>query len=75
MSPVTTPPPRSTFRRFERWMMGVVMGIGAFFIEKLVMRAIRKEGGPAPRPSEGTPIQSKGSDIEGPNILGLDPKP
>ena len=75
MPPVTAPPPRSIFRRLERWMVGVVMGIGAFFIEKLVMRSIRKEGGSAPRPAEGTPIQSKGADIEGPNILGLDPKP
>jgi hypothetical protein len=55
-------------------MMGVVLGIGAFFIEKIVMRSIRKEGGPEKEP-EGTMMQSKGSDIEGPNILGLDPKP
>jgi hypothetical protein len=70
--PSVMPPPRTPFRKFERWMMGVVMGIGAFFIEKLVLRSIRKEGGPEKR-SEGTPIQSKGSDIEGPNIL--DPRP
>jgi hypothetical protein len=66
-------PPRTLFRRFERWMVGVVLGIGAFFIERLVLRSIRKEGGPEKKP-EGTLIQSKGSDIEGPNILGLDPK-
>lgn len=57
-------PPRSLPRRLERWMMGVVMGIGAFFIEKLVMRSIRRsEGGVTP--VEGTPIQSKGTSIEG----------
>jgi hypothetical protein len=45
-------------------MMGVVMGVGAFFIEKLVMRSIRKGGG-ATKPVEGTPLQSRGSTIEG----------
>ena len=59
-----TPRPRSPFRRFERWMMGVVMGIGAFFIEKLVMRSIRKGGGTT-KPAEPTPMQSKGTTIEG----------
>jgi hypothetical protein len=43
--------------------MGVVMGIGAFFIEKLVMRSIRKGGGA--KPDAGTPIQSRGTSIEG----------
>lgn len=59
-----TPRPRSLPRRLERWMMGVVMGIGAFFIEKLVMRSIRKDGG-STKPTEGTPMQSKGTTIEG----------
>ena len=59
-----TPRPRSLFRRIERWMMGVVMGIGAFFIEKLVMRSIRRGGGSA-KPATGTPMQSKGTRIEG----------
>jgi hypothetical protein len=45
-------------------MVGVVMGIGAFLIEKLVMRSIRKSGGDG-KPVEGTPMQSKGSQIEG----------
>ncbi len=44
--------------------MGVVMGIGAFFIEKLVMRSIRKGGG-STKPDAGTPMQSRGSSIEG----------
>ena len=62
MTPVT-PPRRSLPRRLERWLMGVVMGIGAFFIEKLVMRSIRKGGGA--KPDAGTPIQSRGTSIEG----------
>lgn len=40
------------------------MGIGAFFIEKLVMRSIRRSDGGS-TPVEGTPIQSKGTRIEG----------
>ena len=60
-----TPPPRSLFRRLERHMMGFVMGIGAFFIEKLVLRSIRREGGKLPTAPEGTPVQSKGTRIEG----------
>jgi hypothetical protein len=63
VTPVTQPR-RSLPRRLERWLMGVVMGIGAFFIEKLVMRSIRKGGGDA-KPGAGTPMQSKGSTIEG----------
>jgi hypothetical protein len=59
-----TPPPRSLPRRLERRFMGLVMGIGAFFIEKLVMRSIRRTGG-SPKPDTGTPMQSKGSSIEG----------
>jgi hypothetical protein len=59
-----TPRPRSLLRRIERWMMGGVLGIGAFFIEKLVMRSIRKGGGSA-KPDAGTPMQSKGTRIEG----------
>jgi hypothetical protein len=62
VTPVT-PPRRSLPRRLERWLMGVVMGIGAFFIEKLVMRSIRKGGGA--KPDAGTPIQSRGTSIEG----------
>ncbi len=64
MTAATTPPRRSLFRRWERWMMGVLMGIGAFFIEKLVMRSIRSGGGTA-KPAEATPLQSRGSSIEG----------
>jgi hypothetical protein len=59
-----TPPRRSLPRRIERWLMGVVMGIGAFFIEKLVMRSIRKGGGDS-KPGAGTPMQSRGTSIEG----------
>ena len=59
-----TPRPRSLPRRLERWCVGFLMGVGAFFIEKLVMRSIRKGGG-GPKPSEPSTMQSKGTTIEG----------
>ncbi len=40
------------------------MGIGAFFIEKLVMRSIRRGGGTT-KPARSTPMQSKGTKVEG----------
>jgi hypothetical protein len=57
-------PKRSLFRRAERAVMGLIMAVMAFFIEKLVMRSIRKGGGDA-KPDAGTPMQSKGTSIEG----------
>jgi hypothetical protein len=45
-------------------MMGSVMGVGAFFIEKLVLRSIRRSGGTLKR-DDGTAMQSRGSSIEG----------
>ena len=62
----STPRPRSVPRRFERWVVGVLMAIAAFVIEKLVMRSIRKGGGTVPSPEpEGTPITTRGVDIRG----------
>ena len=46
--------------------MGIVMGAGAFFIEKLVMRSIRKSGGTLPTETpDPTPFTTRGVDIEG----------
>ncbi|HEX9122426.1 MAG TPA: hypothetical protein VF984_03575 [Actinomycetota bacterium] len=58
-----TPHPRSLFRRVERWAMGLAMGFLAFFVEKAVLRAIRK-GTVEPKPSESTPIRAVGSEAE-----------
>jgi hypothetical protein len=59
-------PPKNAFRRIERWLVGAVMGILAFVIEKAVLRSIKK-GGAAPKPAE--PAQpfatSKGNEISG----------
>ncbi len=61
--PMDRPKP-SLFRRAERAVMGVVMAVMAMFIEKMVMRSIRKGGGGA-KLDAGTPMQSKGTSIEG----------
>jgi len=60
--PLDRPKP-SLFRRAERAVMGVVMAVMAMLIEKMVMRSIRKGGGA--KPDAGTPIQSRGTSIEG----------
>lgn len=57
--------PRGAFRRVERWMVGVVMGIVVFVLEKAVMRSVRK--GETPRPTvepDAQTITSKGKDVD-----------
>ena len=57
---------RSAFRRAERWMVGLAMGVMAFILEKAVLRSIRKgetTAKPVAQPPTGT---IKGTDIEGP---------
>ncbi len=54
---------RSVFRRVERWMVGLAMGVMAFVLERVVMRSVRKRGkrDPAPKP---TTLSSKGGDVD-----------
>jgi hypothetical protein len=47
--------PKKWYRRLERWMVGIAMGIMAFVLEKAVMHAVKK--GEVPAPAE-EPIQS-----------------
>lgn len=58
---------RSVWRRFERWLVGVVMAVMAFVLERAVLRSVRK-GGTTPRRTEApqppTPITSKGGDVD-----------
>jgi hypothetical protein len=49
-------------RRIERWLVGLVMAILAFVIEKAVLRSIRR-GDAKPRPVETTPITATGRDV------------
>jgi hypothetical protein len=50
------------FRRVERWMVGVVFGVMAFVLEKVVMRSVRKKG--AAEEEEVTTVISKGGEVD-----------
>jgi hypothetical protein len=53
------------FRRFERWLIGVVFAAMAFALEKVVMRSVRKKGGAGVEPAEEvTTVVSKGGDVD-----------
>jgi len=43
--------------------MGLVMGIMAFFIEKMVMRSLKRSGSKTPV-AGATPLKGSGKDIE-----------
>lgn len=42
---------RSPFRRFERWLVGIFMGVLVFVLERLVMRQIKKKEQARPEPT------------------------
>lgn len=52
------------FRRFERWMIGVVFAVMAFVLEKIVMRSVRKKGEPPVPSEEITTVVSKGGEVD-----------
>ena len=53
------------FRRFERWMIGVLFAVMAFVLEKFVMRSVRKKGAGAPAPNEEvTTVVAKGGEVD-----------
>ncbi len=64
-----SPRPKTFFRKAERVLVGAAMTVMAFFLEKIVMRSIRKGGGD---PDEkingglpaGTAITTKGGAID-----------
>ncbi len=64
-SPRATARPKG-FRRFERWMIGVMFSVMAFTLEKFVMRSVRKKKGVAdPAPAEEvTTVISKGGEVD-----------
>lgn len=53
----------SPFRRAERAVMGLIMAVMALFIEKMVMRALKKSGAKTPAPAV-TPLKGNGGEIE-----------
>jgi hypothetical protein len=64
MSGPDRPKPKG-FRRLERWIMGIVMGVIAIVLEKIVMRSIRKDGGKEPtQASAGTVVTTKGGEVD-----------
>jgi hypothetical protein len=44
--------------------MGVVMGVLAFVLEKVVMRSLRKEGVTPPAEDAGPMITTKGAEVD-----------
>ena len=60
--------PVKGIRRLERWFVGVLMGIVAFILEKIVLRSVKKkhpETEPAP-----TTLTSKGGEVDLDELLG-----
>ena len=57
--------PKSILRRIERWMVGVVMAVIAFVLEKMVLRSIRRAGKPEASTEElRTTLTSKGGEVD-----------
>lgn len=52
------------FRRFERWLVGVVFAVMAFALEQVVMRSVRKKGAQEPADEEVTTMISKGGEVD-----------
>ena len=53
-------PPKG-IRRLERWFVGVMMGIVAFALEKIVLRSVKKH--PVTEATAST-LTSKGGDVD-----------
>ena len=58
---IGTAPPKG-IRRLERWFVGVLMGIVAFILEKVVLRSVKKKH-PAEEATAST-LTSKGGDVD-----------
>ncbi len=58
--------PKSVWRKIERWMVGVVMAMIAFVLEKMVLRSVRKAGKTESRSKEAlhTTLTSKGGEVD-----------
>jgi hypothetical protein len=55
---------RSAWRRGERFLLGIVFGMAAWFIERRVLKTIRRRGGATP--STRTPLSEGVSELERP---------
>jgi hypothetical protein len=57
--------PKTLLRKVERWMVGVVMAVIAFVLEKMVLRSIRKAGKSEESTEElHTTLTSKGGEVD-----------
>lgn len=61
--PGPSTPKRSAFRRAERWMMGIVMGVLAFAIERAVLRSIKKGRTKPVTPTAAPFARGSGTDL------------
>ena len=60
------PRPKSVWRRLERWLVGIVMAMIAFALEKMVMRGLRKAAKAKGEAKEElhTTLTSKGGEVD-----------
>lgn len=59
------PKPKSVWRRLERWLVGIVMAVIAYALEKMVMRGIKKAGKDKETKEElHTTLTSKGGEVD-----------
>ncbi len=57
--------PKSIWRKIERWMVGLVMAVIAFVLEKMVLRSVRKAGKSEASTEElHTTLTSKGGEVD-----------
>lgn len=60
--------PKTFWRRTERWMVGVAMGVMAFVLEKAILRSIKNDevSSPKEEPIEPVPttLRSRGGKID-----------
>jgi hypothetical protein len=63
---VDRPKPKSVWRRLERWLVGLVMAVIAYVLEKMVMRGIRKASKAKGESKEElhTTLTSKGGEVD-----------
>jgi hypothetical protein len=51
-------------RRLERWFVGVMMGIVAFALEKIVLRSVTKKHPEKAETPAASTLTSKGGDVD-----------
>ena len=58
--------PKSVWRRIERWLVGIVMTMLAFVLEKMVIRGVRKAAKAKGERKEElhTTLTSKGGEVD-----------